>query len=90
MKRALMLALLTLIVGLLGTIPATANGSVGTPSVAQAGSYGSPATNQPQTTAGTGFTYQGSLNDGASPANGQYDFTFTLFDALAAGNQVVA
>ncbi len=88
MKRALMLGLLTLIVGLLGTVPATANGSVGTPSVAPAGSQGSPATNQPQTTAGTGFTYQGSLNDGASPANGQYDFTFTLFDALAAGNQV--
>ena len=88
MKRALMLGLLTLIAGLLGTIPATASGSVGTPTSAPAGSNGSSATNLPQTTAGTGFTYQGSLNDGMSPADGQYDFTFTLFDALTAGNQV--
>src|SRR5207302_617891 len=36
----------------------------------------------------TGFTYQGRLLDGSNPANGQYDLRFTLFDALAAGNQV--
>jgi len=28
---------------------------------------------------GTAFTYQGRLNDGASPANGSYDLVFTLF-----------
>jgi hypothetical protein len=28
---------------------------------------------------GTGFTYQGRLNDGAAPANGLYDLKFTLF-----------
>jgi hypothetical protein len=28
---------------------------------------------------GTTFTYQGRLNDGANPANGTYDLTFTLF-----------
>ncbi len=31
-------------------------------------------------TAGTGFTYQGQLTDGGNPANGTYDFQFTLFD----------
>jgi hypothetical protein len=37
---------------------------------------------QAQTTA---FTYQGSLKDGATPANGNYDFEFALFDQLGAG-----
>jgi hypothetical protein len=36
----------------------------------------------------TAFTYQGKLNDGANPATGLYDMTFTLFDAVASGNQV--
>jgi len=36
----------------------------------------------------TGFTYQGKLTDGGSPANGTYDFEFKLFDALSAGNPV--
>src|ERR1035437_924356 len=35
----------------------------------------------------TKFTYQGSLKDGASPANGNYDFEFVLYDALTGGNQ---
>src|SRR5262245_38052522 len=35
---------------------------------------------------GTAFTYQGRLNDGASPANGMYDLTFTLFDAPNGGS----
>ncbi|HEY5909173.1 MAG TPA: tail fiber domain-containing protein [Verrucomicrobiae bacterium] len=29
---------------------------------------------------GTAFTYQGRLSDGTNPANGRYDFTFTLYD----------
>src|SRR5262249_48120636 len=29
----------------------------------------------------TAFTYQGRLNDGALPANGTYDLTFTLLNA---------
>src|SRR5262245_35929643 len=37
---------------------------------------------------GTTFTYQGRLNDGTSPAGGNYDLTFTLFDASGAGAQV--
>ena len=36
----------------------------------------------------TEFVYQGSLKDGASLANGNYDFEFALFDALTAGNQL--
>lgn len=34
---------------------------------------------------GTAFMYQGRLNDGASPANGTYDLTFTLFGASSGG-----
>jgi hypothetical protein len=33
----------------------------------------------------TTFTYQGKLVDNGSPANGQYDFEFKLFDAAAVG-----
>ncbi|MFZ1701705.1 MAG: tail fiber domain-containing protein [Pyrinomonadaceae bacterium] len=35
----------------------------------------------------TAFTYQGSLNDGANPANGNYDLEFRLFDAVSGGAQ---
>lgn len=37
---------------------------------------------------GTGFTYQGSLKSGGSPASGNFDFVFTLFDASSAGTQI--
>jgi hypothetical protein len=36
----------------------------------------------------TGFTYQGKLSDGGSPANGKYDFIFTLYDSLTDGIQM--
>jgi hypothetical protein len=36
----------------------------------------------------TEFTYQGTLKDGAMPANGNYDIEFALFDDAAAGIQV--
>lgn len=35
----------------------------------------------------TAFTYQGSLRDGGSPANGTYDFRFLVYDAQAGGTQ---
>jgi hypothetical protein len=35
---------------------------------------------------GTAFTYQGRLNDGAAPANGSYDLTFSLFNTNATGS----
>jgi len=38
-----------------------------------------------QTALGTAFTYQGHLNDGSNPANGAYDFRFTLYDAETGG-----
>jgi hypothetical protein len=43
---------------------------------------------QPDATVGSAFTYQGQIKDGGNPANGQYDFTFKLFDASSAGTQV--
>jgi hypothetical protein len=35
-----------------------------------------------------GFSFQGRLNDGSNPANGNYDLLFRLFDAPVGGNQV--
>jgi hypothetical protein len=35
---------------------------------------------------GAGFTYQGRLNDGGAPANGNYDLIFNLYDAPTNGN----
>lgn len=37
---------------------------------------------------GTGFTYQGRLFDGGSPANGTYDLQLVLYDAEVGGSQV--
>ena len=34
------------------------------------------------------FTYQGSLNDSGSPANGEYDLNFRLYNAQAGGAQI--
>ena len=47
-------------------------------------------TSQPSEAAplSTAFTYQGRLMDGGQPANGFYDFTFKLYDALAGGSTV--
>jgi hypothetical protein len=36
---------------------------------------------------GTVFTYQGRLNDGINPANGNYDLRFVLFDSGGGGSQ---
>ena len=36
----------------------------------------------------TAFTYQGTLEDKGSPANGAYDFQFVLYDALSGGSHV--
>jgi hypothetical protein len=37
---------------------------------------------------GTAFTYQGHLTVATTPANGNFDLTFTLYDAATAGNIV--
>ncbi len=39
----------------------------------------------PQAPVGTGFTYQGQLTDGGSPAAGSFDFQFDLYDVEADG-----
>jgi hypothetical protein len=39
---------------------------------------------------GTAFTYQGSLNDGGSPATGLYDFRAAVYDAATEGTVVSA
>ncbi len=39
---------------------------------------------------GTAFAYQGRLNDGANPANGSYDLTFTLYDTNQPVNNLIA
>lgn len=36
----------------------------------------------------TAFTYQGKLIDGGAPANGTYDLTFALYDAVSGGVQI--
>jgi hypothetical protein len=36
------------------------------------------------------FTYQGKLTDGGSPATGQYDLSFRLFDSASGGTEVGA
>jgi hypothetical protein len=41
-----------------------------------------------QAAVGTAFTYQGRLTDGGSPANGEYDLRFRLYDAATDGTQV--
>jgi hypothetical protein len=37
---------------------------------------------------GTAFTYQGRLTDGEGPAQGQYDFRFTLYDTATGTNRI--
>ena len=44
----------------------------------------SPVSAQTDTT----FTYQGSLNDQGAAANGSFNLTFALFDALGGGSQI--
>ena len=60
-------------------------GSVG-PGLAQGPEPQEPL--RPQDAVGTVFTYQGRLTDGGSPANGEYDFRFELYDAASGGAQV--
>lgn len=37
---------------------------------------------------GSNFNFQGRLNDGTNPANGQYDLQFKLFTAITGGTQI--
>src|SRR5437588_271140 len=42
----------------------------------------------PLSPVGSGFSYQGRLTESGSPANGQSDFDFGLYDASTGGGQV--
>ncbi|UCG17346.1 MAG: hypothetical protein JSV19_04800 [Phycisphaerales bacterium] len=48
----------------------------------------SPNAANGQTSMGTAFTYQGRLLDLGAPADGDYDFEFTLYDDATAGSSV--
>ncbi len=37
---------------------------------------------------GTGFSFQGRLNDGTTPANGSYDLQFSLYTAIVGGSPI--
>jgi hypothetical protein len=52
------------------------------------GKGGSSQTEAVAAQVGPAFTYQGQLKDGGQPANGQYDFRFTLFDASEGNGQI--
>ncbi|NKQ36352.1 MAG: hypothetical protein HF973_12135 [Chloroflexi bacterium] len=63
-------------------------------SAPSAGSGQAPSIDSPQTVAqtassiGTAITYQGTLDDDGSPANGTYNFRFRLYDGLTGGTQL--
>ncbi len=50
--------------------------------VGKTGPQSPPEDEERASLVGTAFTYQGQLKDAGSPANGQYDMRFTLFDDL--------
>lgn len=54
------------------------------PGLAQANGLSLP--DQPQAPLGTGFTYQGYLTDGEGPADGAYDFQFSLYSVEDGGS----
>jgi hypothetical protein len=75
------MTLLTILALLTGTVFALDTGQASV----QARTLGAQTA---QATLGTAFTYQGELTEGGSPANGAYDFQFTLHDDASAGSQV--
>lgn len=90
MKRRLLsipAALLSAAIILAGNAPhANALAGVAGPQTALASQKGGgPAPDAP---VGTGIPYSGILLVGGVPANGPYDLTFTLYDALTGGTQV--
>lgn len=87
MKRQL--SLLTLITAI-ALLASSIGGAIGTSAGFQAGAKQQTAglSASPLVPVGSGLGYQGQLVQGGVPANGQYDFTFTLYDALAGGNLI--
>jgi hypothetical protein len=94
MKSKTITGILVLLFALVGTslggatvkiIPSAVELLGGTPASAYAFSAEQV---EPLAPVGSGFTYQGRLLNNGSPANGNYDFRFTLFDDPSAGSQV--
>jgi hypothetical protein len=82
-RRSLPLMLIGLLLAAAGGAFAQGEGpaTLGNPA-----SPGAPAV--PAALPGTGFTYQGELQDGGGPVTGNCDFEFRLYDALTLGAQV--
>jgi hypothetical protein len=57
-----------------------------TGSTGDALSLGAARPASPLSVEGSGFTYQGQLQLGGAPANGQFDLIFSLYDAATGGN----
>src|SRR5438552_11813710 len=87
--QALFLVLLAGIVVAAAHASAPSSGVQTNPGLSIPGLTGSIApANRPATQLTSGFTYQGRLTVSGSPANGQFDLQFTLFDSLSGGSQV--
>src|SRR5438309_422927 len=71
---------------LVGVAGAGAAGKPGTTTMAGGQMSGTQAS--PLSPTGSGFTYQGRLTNSGNPANGQFDLTFSLWDASSGGTQV--
>jgi hypothetical protein len=86
MMRTVAAGLLTLTAGLIGVVTPPGAGLVGA-AIAVNGS-GWAAGGGPAAATGSGFTYQGRLTTAGTPATGNYDFQFRLYDAASGGQQV--
>ncbi len=82
-----LLALVSSVI-LVSAHPAPGSLAPPTTSMPKTGHPASGLSTSPLSPVSSGFPYQGSLQSGAGPANGQYDLQFTLYDALTGGNQV--
>jgi hypothetical protein len=68
--------------------PASPNSPSSAANTSRLAPYTPNTSHTPDAAVGSGFTYQGSLKDGGNPANGQYDFAFSLYDAPISGTLV--
>lgn len=83
MKSKLVRPAIGIALGLLATALALVQARSVETAIAQSSSPAAPLA-----AVGTGFTYQGYLENGGNPANGAYDFQFRLYDAATLGAQI--
>jgi hypothetical protein len=93
MNRKLLTISISVFLSVLGLVAGTVLGprpiEAGQLSQATKGDQPKPGMElNPLAPVGSTFTYQGRLVLSGSPASGNYDFTFTLFDAATGGNQI--